>query len=74
MKNLEKSKNKKTLILNTEKKNDIQVLWENKSSRSIKKENLKRPFDGNFIMPANTLEDVIDAKSTFLYGNNLNNK
>ena len=74
MKNLEKSKNKKTLILNTEKKNDIQVLWENKSSRSIKKENLKRAFDGNFIMPANTLEDVIDAKSTLLYGNNLNNK
>ena len=74
MKNLEKSKNKKSLILNSEKKNDIQVLWENKSSRSIKKENLKRAFDGNFIMPANTLEDVIDAKSTLLYGNNLNNK
>jgi hypothetical protein len=25
-------------------------------------------------MPANTLEDVIDAKANFIYGNNLNNK
>ena len=58
------------------KKNINSYFWENKSfNRKINnKSNLKKGYEVNFIMPANTLEDVIDAKANFIYGNNLNNK
>ena len=46
----------------------------NKSNLNINQANSKKGFEGNFIMPANTLEDVIDAKTNFIFGKNLNNK
>ena len=72
---LEKAKiNREKLNLKNEKKNSNFYFWENKSNPNIHKSNLKKGSEVNFIMPANTLEDVIDAKANFIYGNNLNNK
>ena len=67
-------RNREKLNLKNEKKNSNFYFWENKSNPNIHKSNLKKGSEVNFIMPANTLEDVIDAKANFIYGNNLNNK
>ena len=73
LENAKKIREKRNLKI--EKKNNMNIYFNNnKSNLNINQANSKKGFEGNFIMPANTLEDVIDAKTNFIFGKNLNNK